>query len=225
VGGHEFVGDIVAIGAGVVGFAEGDRIVAPFVCGCGECEPCRLGQHQVCRRQQQPGFTRWGAFAEYITCDPFNCKVLPPHFPKLEISLIEILPGVIHAAELAKITPHTNVLIMGQGVSGLVMTQVVRLSSPRVLAVTDLKPRNLLVNSDCHLRVADFGLARSYMMDGAAPLTNRVITLWYRPPELLLGATKYGPEVDMWCVASFARCRRVLLLLCCLAIAHCFALL
>ena len=57
----------------------------------------------------------------------------------------QVLPGIIHAVELARITPHTSVLIMGQGVSGLVMTQVARLSSPRVLAVTDLKPRNLLL--------------------------------------------------------------------------------
>ncbi|MEQ1702292.1 MAG: alcohol dehydrogenase catalytic domain-containing protein, partial [Ilumatobacteraceae bacterium] len=67
VGGHEFVGRVVAVGAGVARVREGDRIVAPFVCGCGECEPCRLGQHQVCRNQQQSGFTRWGAFAQYTT--------------------------------------------------------------------------------------------------------------------------------------------------------------
>ena len=79
VGGHEFVGRVVAIGDGVRGFREGQRVVAPFVCGCGECEPCRLGQHQVCRRQQQPGFTRWGAFAQYTTV-PFadvNATVVP----------------------------------------------------------------------------------------------------------------------------------------------------
>ena len=67
VGGHEFVGAVVAVGDGVTRVREGDRIVAPFVCGCGECEPCRLGQHQVCRNQQQSGFTRWGAFAQYTT--------------------------------------------------------------------------------------------------------------------------------------------------------------
>jgi threonine dehydrogenase-like Zn-dependent dehydrogenase len=69
--------------------------------------------------------------------------VLPPHFPKLEISLIEILPGVIHAAELGKITPHTDVIITGQGVSGLVITQVIKQFSPRSLVVTDLKDANL----------------------------------------------------------------------------------
>lgn len=69
--------------------------------------------------------------------------MLPPSFPTLEISLIEVLPGIIHAAELAKVTPHSRVLIMGQGVSGLVLTQVFKLYSPAVLAVTDLKDRNL----------------------------------------------------------------------------------
>jgi alcohol dehydrogenase len=67
VGGHEFVGRVVAVGSAVRRVAVGDRIMVPFVCGCGECEPCRLGQHQVCRRQEQPGFTRWGAFAQYTT--------------------------------------------------------------------------------------------------------------------------------------------------------------
>lgn len=79
VGGHEFVGRVVAVGAGVTRIREGQRVVAPFVCGCGSCEPCRLGQHQVCRRQQQPGFTRWGAFAQFTTV-PFadvNAVVVP----------------------------------------------------------------------------------------------------------------------------------------------------
>lgn len=49
----------------------------------------------------------------------------------------------------------------------------------------------------CHLQLADFGLARR-LSDLPADLTNRVITLWYRPPELLLGATRYGPSVDCW---------------------------
>lgn len=67
VGGHEFVGRIVAVGSGVAGFQAGQRVVAPFTCGCGECETCRIGEHQACAIAQQPGFTRWGAFAQYCT--------------------------------------------------------------------------------------------------------------------------------------------------------------
>lgn len=64
----------------------------------------------------------------------------------------------------------------------------------------DIKGSNLLIDNEGNLKLADFGLARSYSNDQNANLTNRVITLWYRPPELLLGATKYGPAVDMWSV-------------------------
>lgn len=67
VGGHEFVGRIVAVGAGVTGFEPDQRVVAPFSCGCGECETCRRGEHQACAIAQQPGFTRWGAFAQFCT--------------------------------------------------------------------------------------------------------------------------------------------------------------
>ncbi|KAK4840230.1 hypothetical protein QYF36_003156 [Acer negundo] len=64
----------------------------------------------------------------------------------------------------------------------------------------DIKGSNLLIDNEGNLKLADFGLARSFSHDHTNTLTNRVITLWYRPPELLLGATKYGPAVDMWSV-------------------------
>nr|CAD1826347.1 unnamed protein product [Ananas comosus var. bracteatus] len=64
----------------------------------------------------------------------------------------------------------------------------------------DIKGSNLLIDNEGNLKLADFGLARSFSSDHNGNLTNRVITLWYRPPELLLGATKYGPAVDMWSV-------------------------
>ncbi|KAJ6814679.1 cyclin-dependent kinase C-2 [Iris pallida] len=64
----------------------------------------------------------------------------------------------------------------------------------------DIKGSNLLIDNEGNLKLADFGLARSFASDHNGNLTNRVITLWYRPPELLLGTTKYGPAVDMWSV-------------------------
>jgi cyclin-dependent kinase 12/13 len=63
----------------------------------------------------------------------------------------------------------------------------------------DIKGSNLLIDNNGNLKIADFGLARSYGEHGRK-YTNRVITLWYRPPELLLGANEYGPSVDMWSV-------------------------
>jgi len=109
--GHEVAGVIDKIGEQVVGLQPGDPVSLRYV---------------------------WGAFAEYVCCSPFSVKVLPKELPLIEGSLIEVLPGVLHAAELAELSPAKDVLIMGQGVSGLVMTQVVSLFSPRRLVVTDL---------------------------------------------------------------------------------------
>ncbi|AQZ17769.1 CTK1 (YKL139W) [Zygosaccharomyces parabailii] len=60
----------------------------------------------------------------------------------------------------------------------------------------DIKGSNILIDNRGRLRITDFGLARRMKRD--RDYTNRVITLWYRPPELLLGTTKYSAEVDMW---------------------------
>ena len=62
----------------------------------------------------------------------------------------------------------------------------------------DMKGSNILLTAQGDLKLADFGLARLYNRKRKADYTNRVITLWYRSPELLLGETAYGPEVDMW---------------------------
>eukprot|EP00252_Welwitschia_mirabilis_P018751 TRINITY_DN4185_c0_g3_i1.p1 TRINITY_DN4185_c0_g3~~TRINITY_DN4185_c0_g3_i1.p1 ORF type:complete len:848 (-),score=172.28 TRINITY_DN4185_c0_g3_i1:527-3070(-) len=62
----------------------------------------------------------------------------------------------------------------------------------------DIKGSNLLIDNGGILKIADFGLATFYHPDQKQPLTSRVVTLWYRPPELLLGATEYGAAVDLW---------------------------
>ncbi|MCJ1296178.1 hypothetical protein MMC34_007744 [Xylographa carneopallida] len=63
----------------------------------------------------------------------------------------------------------------------------------------DLKTSNILMNNRGQMKIADFGMAR-YCGDPPPKLTQLVVTLWYRAPELLLGAEKYGPEVDIWSV-------------------------
>ncbi|KAL0362384.1 UNVERIFIED_CONTAM: putative serine/threonine-protein kinase [Sesamum calycinum] len=62
----------------------------------------------------------------------------------------------------------------------------------------DIKGSNLLIDNHGILKIADFGLASYFDDQQKAPLTSRVVTLWYRPPELLLGATQYGVAVDLW---------------------------
>ncbi|OVA07759.1 Protein kinase domain [Macleaya cordata] len=62
----------------------------------------------------------------------------------------------------------------------------------------DIKGSNLLIDNSGILKIADFGLASFFDPRQNQPLTSRVVTLWYRPPELLLGATHYGIAVDLW---------------------------
>eukprot|EP00009_Paramoeba_aestuarina_P003729 CAMPEP_0201511140 /NCGR_PEP_ID=MMETSP0161_2-20130828/3631_1 /ASSEMBLY_ACC=CAM_ASM_000251 /TAXON_ID=180227 /ORGANISM="Neoparamoeba aestuarina, Strain SoJaBio B1-5/56/2" /LENGTH=375 /DNA_ID=CAMNT_0047906503 /DNA_START=84 /DNA_END=1211 /DNA_ORIENTATION=+ len=63
----------------------------------------------------------------------------------------------------------------------------------------DLKPSNLLVNSDCSLKIADFGLAR-YQEDGLLHMTEYVATRWYRAPEVILSWQKYTNAIDVWSI-------------------------
>lgn len=139
--GHEVAGIIDKIGSNVMGLKAGDQVSLRYV---------------------------WGAFAEYVCCSPFSVKVLPPDFPLIEGSLIEVLPGIIHAAEVSEISPSKNVLIMGQGVSGLVMTQVISLYSPRNLVVTDLYEEKLEL-------ARKYGATHTYRLSGEACRTMDVL--------------------------------------------------
>ncbi|MGH9354108.1 MAG: zinc-dependent alcohol dehydrogenase [Terriglobia bacterium] len=139
--GHEVAGIIDKLGPHVVGLKMGDPVACRYV---------------------------WGAFAEYIVCRPFNVKVLPKELPLADASLTEVLPGVLHAAELGAIDQRKNVLITGQGVSGLMLTQVIKLFSPKSLTVTDLKEPNLAL-------AKKYGATHTYQIPSSRMPTMSVV--------------------------------------------------
>ena len=81
------------------------------------------------------------------------------------------------------------------------MTRGLSFCHSRGVMHRDLKPQNLLVTRDGQLKLADFGLARAFCPP-IRPLTHEVVTLWYRPPEILLGTQTYAPPVDVWAIGT-----------------------
>ena len=143
VGGHEFVGRVVAVGSAVTAVREGARVVAPFVNGCGRCEPCRLGQHQVCRHQEQPGFTRWGAFAQFTTI-PFadvNAVVVPDDISDEAAALVGCRVSTAYrgVVERGRLAAGEVLVVHGCGGVGLAAVAIGHALGARVVAV-DIAP-------------------------------------------------------------------------------------
>jgi alcohol dehydrogenase len=114
-------------------------VVAPFVCGCGDCEPCRAGQHQVCRRQQQPGFTRWGAFAQYTTV-PFadtNAVLVPDTVSDDAAALVGCRVSTAYRGviERGRLVAGEVLCVYGCGGVGLAAVAMGRAVGARVVAV------------------------------------------------------------------------------------------
>lgn len=161
VPGHELAGIVVETGAGVRRWKAGDRVTVPFVCGCGRCEWCEAGQAQVCPAQQQPGFTHWGSFAEYVAL----------HAADVNLVAIPERVGFATAASLgcrfatayralagrAHLGAGEWIAVIGTGGVGLSAVMIARSLGARVIAV-DRNPQALAVARDLgaeHTLVAD----------------------------------------------------------------------
>lgn len=113
--GHEFAGEIVAIGAGVERLKVGDRIAAMPFTGCGKCATCLAGRPNFCHQfRGMPG-----AFAEYTTTTERVAVKLPQSVSLADGALIEPLAVSLHGLALAAMKPGDKVLVIGAGPIGL----------------------------------------------------------------------------------------------------------
>ena len=124
--GHEFAGEVVAIGPGVQGLAVGDR-VAPEIClFCGECWYCRRHQYALCVSWAAIGLHGDGGLAEYVRVPGRTCVRLPDSIGDDEAALIETTEVAVRAVRAAGVRLGDSVAIIGDGAVGLITLQVAR---------------------------------------------------------------------------------------------------
>ena len=138
--GHEFAGEIVAVGADVRGeWKEGERICAlPFI-GCGHCDWCRAGRPNRCKAvKMRGGADVPGAYAEYTRVGPGAALRLPESMDAAAGALIEPLAVGLAAVKRARLQPGDNVLVVGGGPVGLAVALWCRFFGVRHVVVSDL---------------------------------------------------------------------------------------
>ncbi len=137
--GHEFAGEIAAVGAQVRGFAPGDRVTAPFVNGCGRCEWCRAGDTQICPDQTQPGFSHPGSFAERVVVRvaDVNLVRLPDELDFVSAAALGCRFATAFRALTAyrRVEPEDWVVVFGCGGVGLSAIMIARALGARVIGV------------------------------------------------------------------------------------------
>jgi alcohol dehydrogenase len=150
VPGHELAGVVAEVGAEVGQWQAGDRVTVPFVCGCGRCEWCRAGQAQVCPDQQQPGFSHWGSFAEYVALHAAdtNLVAIPEHVDFATAASLGCRFATAYRALVgrARVTEGEWVTVVGAGGIGLSTVMIARALGGRVVAV-DRNPEALAAAS------------------------------------------------------------------------------
>jgi D-arabinose 1-dehydrogenase-like Zn-dependent alcohol dehydrogenase len=139
VPGHELAGSEAAVGTDVRGWKVGDRVTVPFVCACGTCPSCLAGDHQVCDRQTQPGFTAWGSFAELVALDhaDVNLVALPDELDAVTAAALGCRFATAFRAvvQQGRVRPGDWVAVHGCGGVGLSAVMVAVAAGARVVAV------------------------------------------------------------------------------------------
>lgn len=142
--GHEFAGDVVAVGDAVDGFRAGDRVAVHACLVCGTCYWCRRGQTNFCLQLGSTGLTRDGGFAEYALVPDYACFNLPASVPFEHGAFVEPLAVAIHAVRRAAVGLGTTVVVIGAGPIGLLVLQVTRAAgAARVWVAETVESRRL----------------------------------------------------------------------------------
>lgn len=143
VPGHEFAGEVVALGPDVENISEGTRVAVDPSLFCGHCDFCRRGRGNLCLNWGAIGDTVDGAFAEYVAVPAANAYALPEEVSYREAALIEPLSCAVHG--MRRLAPQIGdtFLIVGAGTMGLMLLQLALRGGASRVSVADLNPERL----------------------------------------------------------------------------------
>jgi L-iditol 2-dehydrogenase len=146
--GHEAAGTIAALGPNVSGVQTGDRVTFDSTIYCGICDYCRAGEVNLCENRQIlgvsiPEWKRAGAFAEYVIVPTRVLYPLPEAVPFAEAAMVEPLAVAVHAVDLTDVKPGDSALVVGAGMIGLLVLQVLRENKVANLVVVDIDDTRL----------------------------------------------------------------------------------
>lgn len=136
--GHEFAGEIVALGKAVKGFRAGERVCCDIDFACGACGPCREGRGNICEQLRTMGFDRDGAYAEYALVPDFNLHRLPENVSFDQASAVQVL-GISYHAMADRVKPEAGerIAVIGAGPIGLGAALIARAMGAEV-AILDV---------------------------------------------------------------------------------------
>ncbi|WP_341502696.1 L-threonine 3-dehydrogenase [Gallaecimonas sp. GXIMD4217] len=140
--GHEYVGEIVAVGQEVKGYQVGDRVSGEGHITCGHCRNCRAGRVHLCRNTTGVGVDREGAFAEYLVIPAYNVFKLPDNIPDEIAAIFDPFGNAVHTA-LSFDLVGEDVLITGAGPIGIMAAAVARHVGARHVVITDVNEYRL----------------------------------------------------------------------------------
>ncbi len=132
--GHEFAGEIEALGEGVAGWSEGDRVAVEPITSCQTCEYCRSGRYHLCPRHILIGTMRSGALAQYIAVPAYTLYRLPEGMDFETGALAEPLAVAVHGLHIVGLKAGEKVLVLGSGTIGLMTVLAARAAGAEVVA-------------------------------------------------------------------------------------------
>jgi len=141
--GHEYVGQVLAVGAGVKNLRPGDRVVVAPNLYCGLCAYCRAGRPNQCQDFTTLGIYLNGGFARYNVAPERACHKIKPDLPTDEAVFTELLSCIIGGTERVRLQPGESVAVLGAGPVGLMFALAFKAAGAGKLIVTDVSPYRL----------------------------------------------------------------------------------